>query len=251
MKVTKVILLPDMQFPQQDDRAIAVAMKIVKAYRPHIVINLGDVVACDSVGSYAKANYYEALLTLKGEIESANKGLDSQDKAFKQAGVKKKILLEGNHEARIAKWVANNAMNLGNMEELSIPNLLQLKERGYVYVPLSKQPLELGKADIFHGDYVNMYHASKTIKETGRNSIYGHTHDYQAYISSHRPDDLPKIAMSCGCLCRFDQAYIGRRATKWVHGVGIMEYLDDGFFTCYFIPIIGYRCVFNGKEIKA
>jgi len=248
MKPIKVMFLGDPQYDQHDPRAIDVALQIVLHYRPHTAVILGDFICCDAVASYKKASWREADLRLESEVISANKGLDYWDRVFKKAGVKRKVFLEGNHESRLTRWLVNNAFNLGDM--LKIENLLKLKERKYEYISLAKQPLQMGKADIMHGYYVNVYHASKMVKETGRNCIYGHTHDYQAYISSHLPKDLPKIAMSCGCLCKFDQHYIGQRPTKWVHGVGIMEYLPDGFFTAVFLPIIGYRCIFQGKVFK-
>jgi len=248
MKPTKVVFLADPHYDQHDQRAIDVAMQIVLHYKPHTVVLLGDFICCDAVGSYSKASWREADLKLEMEIQSANKGLDYWDRVFKKAGVKRKIFLEGNHENRITRWLVNNAFNLGDM--IRIEKLLELKKRKYEYIPLGNQPVLLGKADVMHGYYANVYHSSKTVKETGRNCIYGHTHDYQAYISSHLPNDLPRIAMSCGCLCKFDQHYIGQRPTKWVHGCAIMEYLPDGFFTAVFLPIIGYRCVFNSKTFK-
>lgn len=248
MKVTKVVTLADHQYDQQDDRAIAVTLKVIKIYRPHTVVFKGDFVSFDSVGSYAKSSWREASLTLKSEIDSANRGLDLHDKVFKQSGVKRKIYLGGNHEDRLIKWMVNNAANLGDM--LRIEELLHLGERGYEYYPTYKQPIQLGKLDVMHGHYTNQHHAAKTINLTHRNSLYCHSHDHQVSISSHYPEDLPRIAMSGGCLCKFNQPYIGNRPTRWVHGCTIVEYLPDGFFTAHFIPIIGYRCVFRGKEIK-
>jgi len=250
LKTTKVIILPDMQYPQQDDRAINIAMQLVEYYRPDIIINLGDVVACDSISRYPKASWYDATVTLKMEMDIVNKGLDKQDKIFKRSGVKRKILLEGNHENRITRWLTNNAVQIGDIESLRIENLLRLNDRGYEYVLSRDQPIKMGKANILHGYFVNKYHAFKTISETGHNCLYGHTHDYQAYICSHLPDDPPRLAMSFGCLCKFDQSYIGKNPTRWVHGIGIMEFVPDGFFTAYFLPIVGYRCIFNNREFK-
>lgn len=252
MKIETAIILPDQQYPQQDDRAIAVALKLVEFYKPDIIINLGDVVACDSVSRYPKASWYDATVTLKMEMDIVNQGLDKQDKAFDRSGVKRKILLEGNHENRITRWLTNNAAQIGDIDSLRIENLLRLRERGYEYVLQENQPQKIGKANVLHGYYTNKYHAFKTISETGHNCLYGHTHDYQSYINSHLPEDLPRMAMSFGCLCKFNQSYIGNSPTRWVHGIGILEYIKkDGFFTAYFVPIIGYRCVYQRREFKA
>jgi hypothetical protein len=207
-------------------------------------------IAADSVSRYDKATREEALITLKSEVDSTNRVLDSFDETFKKSGVRKVYLLEGNHERRILKWIVKHAMEWGDFENLGIKSMLRINERKYEFIPYRSQPLKIGKINIVHGYYVNQYHASKMLRNTGRNVFYGHTHDFQVHTLSHFEDDQPRMAMSCGCLCNFEQDYLDGRPTNWIHGITVINYDDDGF-TPYFLPIVNYRCLYAGKQHKA
>lgn len=243
-------LISDMQCPQQDDRAIKVALKLISHIKPTRACHLGDVIAADSVSRYDKKTWNEARRTLKSEIAITNKVLDQFDAVFKEIKCREVDFLEGNHEQRIIKWVLKNAMSLGDMDELDIRSMLKIKERGYNYIEIKDQPLTINKFNLIHGWYVNQYHASKTLRMTGRNTFYGHSHDWQVHASSHYEGEPPRIAMSCGCLCDYRQDFLSGRPTNWMHGLTIIYYNDNGF-TPLFIPIVNYQAIWNGKVFKA
>ena len=241
-----LVLIPDIQVPQHDGRAVEVALKLIRYIKPTQACFLGDVICCDSVSKYPKSSWHEAALTLKEEIKHTNILLDRFDLEFKESGTKEIYYIEGNHEERLLLWILKNAQSLGDLDSMRIDTQLRLKDRGYKYIPTTEQPLEIGKFNIAHGYYINMYHAAKTMKKTGRNTFYGHAHDWQVHTSDHFRDDNPRISMSCGCLCDFKQSYLHSRPTNWIHGLGIIYYDKDGF-TPYFIPIVNYRAIWDGK----
>lgn len=241
--------IPDLQCPQQDDKAIEVAIKLIKHIKPTIAIMGGDVIAADSVGDYPKTTWKEASETLRNEAEQTNKVLDKFDRAFKDSKTKQIYYLEGNHERRVLKWAIKNTKPLGEIEGLRIESLLRLNERGYKYIMLEDQPLKFPRFNFLHGYYVNQYHAAKTMNMTGRNTFYFHTHDHQVHTSYHFEEDTPRMAMSCGCLCSFNQDYMKGRPNNWMHGIAVIYYDKDGF-TPYFIPIVNYRAIWQGKVFK-
>jgi len=206
---------------------------------------MGDFLAVDSLSKYTPSNWKEADSRLNAEIEIGRGVLNQIDDALK--GVKWKYYLEGNHEQRLTKWICGTAFRLGQLQCMEVPSLLGLEKRKWRYIYLREQPLILGKANFIHGYYANEYHAAKTARETGRNVFYGHTHDHQVMYAKHMPSDKPHKAVSVGCLCKTDQSYIdSEKPTRWTHGIGIIEFFDDGCFTDYFLPIINYTVAFNG-----
>ena len=245
-----LILIPDLQCPQQDNRAIKIACKLIEHIKPTQICYLGDVIAADSVSTYAKKTWREAQVTLQKEADTTNKVLDIFDKSFKKASVNKTYFLEGNHERRILKWAIKNTAPLGEIEGMRIENLLKFDERGYEYIMEEDQPLQISKFNIFHGWYVNQYHTAKTIRMAGRNAFYGHTHDYQVHTSSHFETEPPRIAMSCGCLCDFQQDFMRGKPNNWVHGLTVIYHNKD-VFTPYFIPIVNYKAYWNGRMFSA
>jgi len=210
---------------------------------------MGDFMSVDSLSRFSPANWKQADSKLNEEIEMAKTLLSKIDKRLKK--VKDKYYLEGNHEDRITRWVCERAARLGNLKALGVPSLLELDKRGWRFIPLDEQPLILGKANFVHGYYVNQYHANKTVQETGRNVFYAHAHDHQVMYAKHMPGDKPHKAASFGCLCDLNQSYLLKnKPTRWVHGIGLIEFFDSGMFSDYFLPIINYTCAYNGRVFR-
>ena len=243
-----LVIIPDLQVPNHDAKALMVALKLIEYIKPTQVAFIGDVVSADAVSSFAKKSFEEAALTLDNEIKATNKVLDQFDKVFNKIKVKTRMFLAGNHEDRILHFILKNAVSFGDMEGLRLESLLKFKDRGYTYYPTKKQPVKINHFYLIHGLYTNQYHASKTVKMTHRNTIYGHSHDYSVYTGDHFHNDAPKLAMCIGCLCNFKQPYING-PTNWMHGVAIVHYDKKGF-TPLFIPIVNYRCIYDGKVFE-
>lgn len=242
------IIVPDIQAPQQDDTAISVALKLIKYISPTRLSFIGDVICADAVSKYPKSTWREAKLTLDEEVDVTNRILDKFDRVIPD---KCKVdFLEGNHERRIDLWCIKNTTPLGKInEKISLESLLMLKDRGYNFVRLEEQPLHVGRYLLIHGHYVNKYHTAKTIGMIMRNVFYGHAHDYQVFTSYHSGDDSPRIAMSCGCLCKYSQHYMQGRSNNWMHGIAVI-YSDKDSFTPYYIQIVKGRAIWNGKVFK-
>lgn len=247
-----IVLIPDLQCPQHDPKAVKVSQQLIRTISPDTVVFLGDVIAADSVSRYEKKTWKEAQLKFEEEVESTNGVLDSYDEVFKESGVKKVYLLEGNHDRRILIWVLKVGLIVGEeaMASLTIQNQLRLKDRKYEFVRQEQQPLKINHFNLLHGYYVNQYHAAKHMRKTGRNCFYGHAHDFQVYTSDHFEDDEPRMAMSCGCLCKYRQDFMQGAPTSWMQGITVINY-DNDSFTGFFLPIIKYKCIYNGKVHKA
>jgi len=245
-----LVLIPDIQAPQQDDRAIDVALKLIKYIKPTEICFLGDVICADPVSKYPKNQWKDARLTLMDEVEETNRVLDKFDKVT--GGAKRKYFLEGNHETRILNWAIKNTMQIGEFIPLQVQSLLEMDRRGYKYIPrngINRQPLKYDNFDIIHGKYTNKHHAFKHVSTFMKTIFYGHNHDYQVFCLTNI-DGKPRMGMSCGCLCDFDQTYSDVGPCNWMHGITVVYHEKSGHFSAYFIPIINYKAIWNGKVFE-
>jgi hypothetical protein len=143
------------------------------------------------------------------------------------------VLLEGNHEYRIQRYI-NAHPELEGMIE--VPTVLNLAKRRIEWVQSwSKGELfQLGNCSFHHGLFVNDHHAKKMVQRFGRSVLYGHTHDLQVYSSYGYPADNVLIGASLGCLCRIPQQYLRGSPTRWVQAVTVFEWdTESGNF---FVP---------------
>jgi len=243
----KVVGLPDIHCPDHDDQAIDVALELVEYLKPQILFIMGDFMAVESLTRYPPSNWRAVYTRFNEEVAIANPLLDKIDKIAKKLKIKEKYYLEGNHEFRLNSWLYTVGAKLGDMRELSIPYQLKLGSRGWNYVTQKEQPVIIGKACYQHESYINNYHANKTVQETGRNVFYVHTHDHQVMYGKRMPGDRLHKAASWGCLCKLTPSYDKQPLpNRWIHGIGVVEYMDEGCFTDYFLPIIDYKCAFDG-----
>ena len=244
-----LVIIPDLQIPQHDPKAVAVAQKLIRHIKPDTAVYIGDVIAADAVSRYPETSWEEADQKLDDEIDATNEVLDQFDKVFRQTKTRDILYLEGNHETRVIAWAVKNFGKLGRRRAPDIERDLRLKERGYKYIYRDDQPIRISRFDLEHGEYANQYHAAKNLRLLHRNLFYGHTHDYQVHTGGHSHNDAPKLAMSFGCLCKFKQRYIKGGGTNWIHGLGVIYYDDKGF-TPFFIPIVNYRAIWNKKVFE-
>ena len=89
------------------------------------------------------------------------------------------VLLEGNHEHRLERFIDANPSLEGLIE---IPIGLEFDKRKIEWIPYwSKGTVcKIGKATFIHGRYCNDHHAKKHVQSYGCSVFYGHVHDIQA-----------------------------------------------------------------------
>lgn len=173
-----VLVIPDLHYRKkaggEDKRSIDAMLKYAGDHKWSHVVLLGDVLDNNSISSHNKG----LLKTVEGETiladyAVANKSLDELESATRGAT---KVVIEGNHDYRTTALVDQQPQLEGLVET---PNGLQLKRRGWVWVPYwSKGTIySLGKASFIHGRYTNDLHSKKHALAYGRNIYYGHCFD--------------------------------------------------------------------------
>ena len=232
------LVISDLHAPFHDKKAVECMVDYAQDYKPHGIIidgDLGDMQSC----SHWLVN---KRLTLEGKRIKADIDI-CRDVAENIAGrlpsLEKKVYLLGNHEAWLLQYLEAHPELEGLLDLEGV-----MENEGWEVYPENTR-YRLGHLRILHGLYVNKHHAAKTLDALGVSALYGHTHDHQAFTVSH--DDGEKSAMSIGCLCDMNPAYMKNRPKRWVHGFATVDMIPKtGEFFTDFVKIINGKTARNG-----
>lgn len=249
--IKTAIVLPDLHIPYHDKKSLASLEKFMADNRWDYYINLGDMMDFDCISHHNKNKLreVEGKRILK-DYEEGNKILDRHQKIIRKRNPNAKfILLEGNHDYRIQRYLDANPQMEG-MIEMEVG--LRLKERGFKYIQCytKGEVFKLGKAMFHHGLYTTKYHANKMVDTFGDNIFFGHTHDCQTFSRSTYGEDKTTVGQSLGCLCDYNQSYMKGRPSKWQQAFGVFYFMPSGFFNYYVPMIFNGQFMFNNKLYK-
>lgn len=279
------VVLPDMQIgyfhigdprnpqlePIHDERAMAIAMSIIRTVRPDLVVFLGDNLDLAEWGSYRQ--YPQFANTTQVAIYRAAAMLAEIRSIVPDA---KFVWLEGNHERRMDNTVVDNAKAAYGLRKagstfrdapvLSVPNLLNFDEYGVEYVsgyPGGEYRITKWLTAI-HGKKARADGATMPsyLRQGWDSVLAGHIHRIERYEQTRMSYKGPrtKVAASPGCLCRIDGVVpstnggmdiYGRPvplAENWQQGLMVVDYEDEGWFNLDQVTIWSGRTVWRGKE---
>lgn len=226
-----VVVLPDPQIgylrvhdgemiPCHDESAMDVALQITRAAQPDTVINLGDFLDLPEWSSKFLV-LPEFVLTTQPTIDRAHRFLAQQRAVAPDA---KMVLIAGNHDDRLAKAIAKNAMAALRLRRaeapdewsvLSLPFLLRLDELNVQYVsgyPAGRYKIadacpEAGLTPLYaiHGEKLDVAKVARTERQS---IVQGHIHRQALHYETYEIDGRSETVLgaSPGCLCRVDGA---------------------------------------------
>lgn len=279
------VILPDPQIgfryfmdtgeldPFHDEKAMNVALQVVKDLNPDLIVNLGDFLDFPAFGKYEQEAAFAQ--TTQHAIDRGYRFLAEQRAYAPHAKI---VVMEGNHDRRLDAAIKRNFMAsiglkraCGKMPVLSVPFLLRFKELDVEYAdgyPAARYWIN-EKLTVEHGYRINSAGstAQKVAKEEGVSVIFGHVHRIESWYKTMDVCGKPRMVMGAtpGCLCRIDGAVpsakgstnlLGRPIKKyenWQHGLAVVEYEEDAFsYHDYFINSLdGYSLRMNGKTYRA
>jgi predicted phosphodiesterase len=265
--------------PFHDEKAMDVALQIIGYLEEHdrvdTVVNLGDFLDLPAQGRFEQEPAF--AFTTQHAINRGHKFLQQQRAV---AGPRAKlVLIEGNHDKRMEKFIMNNAAStLGlkkanmpdSMPVMSLPYLLRLDEIGVEYIdayPAGAYWLN-DKLRAVHGSKVRSggsTAAAYTNDSPHISTIFGHVHrqELQSKTVFDRLGPIKSVAVSPGCLCRVDGAVPSvNGATKidgspavyyenWQQGMAVIMYKPSGEFYTELVQIDNGRAVFRGREFTS
>lgn len=212
---------PEGMDPFHDERAMDVALQIISHLeeidRVDSVINLGDFLDLPAQGRFEQEAAF--AYATQDAIDRGHLFLQQQRAA---AGPKAKIVLvEGNHDRRMEKFIVANAaaafgLRRANADELpvmSIPYLLRLREIGVEYIDAYPAGAHwiTDRLRAIHGNKARSNGstaAAYTNADPHISTIFGHAHrlEIQSRTVFDREGPIRSVAVSPGCLCRVDGA---------------------------------------------
>lgn len=245
----RIVVLPDIHTPNHDEPSVLAALKFIKFYKPHTIIQLGDFCDWDSVSSY-NPRCERDINTIDNEIKSANSLLDDIDRVSKKS---RRIMLGGNHEDRYETFRINYGFQVSfrRMKDFSSwHEEYNLAKRGWEFKDYGEH-IVIGKLVFTHGWFTGPGSAKKMSEcFPGKNVIYGHTHQHVIHGCMDEKG-LPIESESIGTLSRFDLGYLrGKPPINWIHSFCYIDMRDDGTFTKHYVRIIEGKFIEYGREFS-
>ena len=261
-----------------DEDAMDVALQITRASKPDTIINLGDFLDLPEWSSKFLV-LPEFVLTTQPTIDRAHRFLAEQRAVAPEA---KMVLIAGNHDDRLGKAIAKNAMGALRLRRaeapkewsvLSLPFLLRLDELGVQYVggyPAGRYKIadacpDAGLTPLYavHGEKLDVAKVARTERQS---IVQGHIHRQALHYETYEVDGRPEtvLGVSPGCLCRVDGAVpstkngideSGRPLTRWENWEqGMMIVTVDNETGRWDIELIRIHCgeaVWRGKKYRS
>lgn len=254
MSSTFYLVVPDSHGLYIDWRAAKAAAETARLLKPKKVIWLGDHSDVSGIFSVHQPNYVRELdYSYEADIEATMKFSLMIEEA---AGDAEHLVLAGNHEDHIERWIARQFKTKRDAEKmfnLVAPEVrLQYKKRGFKYYRTSEfymglsvpGTIRLGKCFYTHGTFCGEHATAAHLNAFNANVIHGHTHRAQTVIK--RTVANSEIGAFCpGTLATKQPLYNHNRVNAWSHGVGVQAILKSGNFMHMNAPIIGGKCMLS------
>ena len=228
LKEKSCILLPDLHFPVQDNRALGTTIDWGIKHRENhplecILLN-GDVLDAYSLSRFIKD---PNRMGIKEEIDDVRDFLQVLKDAFNLPIYYK----FSNHERRFENYVFVHAKELAGLEGLQLENLLHLSE--YNCTPIkNKRVIQFGELNIVHGDEFNkgfttpVNPARTLFLRCKAPTIGSHCH----ITSEHSGRTINRKLITCwstGCLCDLTPDW--NPINEWNNGFAWMT-RDEEYF---------------------
>ena len=228
--MNKFIIISDIHFPNQDDKAIKCVFDFIKNHPVDTVIMNGDIVDFFDVSSFDKDP--QRMFSLQTELDMAENFFKKLRKLLPEAEM---YFIKGNHEDRMERYLQKHS-ELFTLKALKIPTLLQLEKFNIHYKP---KGFKFGSLKIIHGDIVrkfSSYTARGELEKHDSSGISGHTHRGGAYY--YRTPDRYLAWYESFCLCNVHPFYVDE--PNWQQGF-LYGYIDKDSFAVTPIPIVDGR----------
>ena len=228
---TKILVMGDAHVTNgQTLRRFRWARDYIKASKPDILVVIGDFLTLNSLSAWDmdKRKLMENRRFFK-EIDAGNEALDY----LAEAEVPVKIFLEGNHEDRFTRYLNYRPELLS--DDFTIPSLLRLNSRGYLWVPyrsywthrgVNFTHIPFGKAREISGKDI----CSKAEAVTVESVVFGHSHELHTSCVHKRGQKHLQQILNVGCFFEKEDDYIDGRMTNYWKGLVELDVYSYGRF---------------------
>ena len=264
--------------PFHDEDAMDVALQVIGLDHGHPVdqiINLGDFLDLPMYGTYEQ----EAVFAHTAQIAIDRGHLFLAEQRAEAGADARIILLEGNHDKRLVRFINTNAaaafgLKVANKPDSwpvnSLQNLLRCDELGVEFIdgyPAAAHWINK-RLRAMHGDRANSS-GSTAAQYANSNpnisTLFGHTHrmEQQSKTVFDRDQAIKSVSFSPGCLCRVDGAVPSVKGgvdvkgqalqyfENWQQGVSVIFFKDGDDDSFHFdqVHIHKGKTMYRGQEI--
>lgn len=240
-----VLFLPDTHCPYHDERAFGLVEQAARKIKPDIIVLCGDFADFYAVSSHVKDP--ARRMTFEDEVVAVRNLL----RRVEFWGAKRKLYLMGNHEDRLARFIAGQAREMHGI--VTVDSLFGLTDHGWAVTPY-KSHATIGKLYVTHdlgkSGATAVKDASASFQD---NVVIGHIHR-MLYMIEGNVKGKPHVAASFGWLGdagKTDYMYQVRAARDWALGFGIGYMEPSGVVHLQPVPIVQYKCVVHGQLLTA
>lgn len=246
-KYETVLFLPDIHCGDQDDRAVSLALEVIKHIQPDRIIQLGD--ALDFYGlSRFDTNPQAFAFHVQEELDIQHAIYDLICTAAPKA-VKQQVL--GNHEERGRRLLWRNPSLMG-LRAMSLESLMRLDELGWDPTIYESILLAGGTLVVQHGTYARQHAGASAMAEqrrAGLSGCTGHTHRLAMIPLTNQSGEY--VWCEAGTLQNNPPRWRSQ-VQDWQQGLVIGEVEADG--NAFSLTPIrfrrSYRCRLGGKELE-
>lgn len=231
------LVLGDVHLPMHDKATVELAVEEARQKNVAGVLLNGDLLDCFHISPFFRVPTKEKF---RDEIDAGRQFLAWLRSKLPSARI---IWREGNHEFRLTRFVADRAAALYELDEVHLPFLMQLRERGMEWVD-GKRKVYLGKLVTLHGHELRkgegVNPARLAFLRTTASVLVGHWHR----TSEHHQrslEDKHYAVWSVGCACFLGADF--DPYNQWNHGFALVELAGDGTFSVH------NRRVMNGRGV--
>ena len=240
------LLVPDVHIPYEDPSAWSLLLAVARSAEWKNLVVLGDFADCYSVSQHEKSPSRTSRIA--DELAVVSERLRELEAA---SGSARRIYCEGNHEARLSKYIARQAGALHGLRGLSYQEIVELPSNGWQWVPYY-QSIRIGDLDVTHDvGRVGINSVRQSRLAHGASIAIGHVHrmglEVERTQSGHTY--LGAAFGWLGSASAIDYMHRGKASTQWVHGCGV-AYVDDlGHTHIQPVPFVANRAVVAGRLI--
>lgn len=215
----RVAILNDLQIPFQDDRTLGTVEAFLGDFGPDLEIYNGDIFDFYSLSSFDKNP--TRRFKLQAELDAARAWLLNRAERNPDA---RKILIEGNHEDRLRRFLWKYGDELGGLRALELDELLGLAEVGVERVNY-RSIVDLLGFRVEHGYKTSGSTAYPTNVSrwmaiaTGSSGLCGHTHRFSQYAWTDSRGSHSYVENGCLCLTELEYAPFPNWQQAFTYGV--------------------------------
>jgi len=232
--------LYDVHVPFHDERALDVALQVIRWHQPSVIVLGGDFWDFYSVSAYDRNP--ARRWNLQEEIDAGEPVLEQIQDAAPRSAV---WFIPGNHEDRLRRWLWRHP-DVAGLRSLELSNLL----------PISKFDVRMAK-EIAFNSHILFTHGSTARKNAGNSvraeiekrrygwsMVSGHVHRAGVFSTWTRHGLV--WGVESGCLCQLDVEY--GSALDWSHGLVVGYSNGEGSAAMPVHISSDYRAILPGGE---